>query len=305
MHSFGQIQGQSKYFRVIDTTVTGGESGFNYYGPADVEITGLTVEGTGYGVRAGQSSGAVNETAKLTISDSNLTALYPVWLRGDAPGTVTITNSNLEPTEDGQMIRDNANGTVNIIIDGATYVTTEAKLRTALGDPSVSAITLGNDIELSDWVVIGRPVKLDGNNKTIFGVKNNNGPVLHLNSDNIEIKHVTINSKELNSGITAGINIANGGHTGIVIDDVTFENTRFGVYANPKIDVTITNNIFKNLNNGIGIEGNGKIEANKFSEIKNNYVENASNNISSNSIIADNNFDTTPSIDGINIKPAQ
>jgi hypothetical protein len=265
------------------------------------------VDGTEYGVRAGQGSGTVNTLNTMTISDSELNAKYPIWLRGDAPGTVIITDSTLTPSDDGKMIY-NVAGTVNITIDGATYVTTEDQLKTALEDSSVSAITLGNDIEISeesDYIVIGREVKLDGNNKTIFGVKTKNGPVLHLDSDNIEIKHVTIKSKEINSDIHVGINIAGGGRTGIVIDDVTFENTGYGVYANPDSDVTITNNIFKNLNSGIGIEGNGKIEANEFSEIKNNYVENASNNISSDSIIAYNNFDTTPSIVGINIKPAQ
>lgn len=131
LHSLGQIQGQSKYFTVSNCTVTGGESGINYYGPSDAVITGLTVEGTGYGVRAGQSSGVVT-TATLTISDSNLNTLVPVWLRGDAPGTVTITNSNLEPTEDGPMIYDVAGGNVNITIDGAMYVTTEDELRAAV-----------------------------------------------------------------------------------------------------------------------------------------------------------------------------
>jgi len=258
-----------------------------------------------YGVRAGQNTTSpVNESNTMTISDSNLEAKYPIWLRGDAPGTVIITDSTLTASEDGEMIYNKANGNVNITIDGAAYVTTEEELRAAIADPSVSAIALGKDIELSDWVVIGRPVKLDGNNKTIFGVENRNGPVLHLNSGDIEIKHVTIKSEEFNSRITAGINIYHG-HTGIVIDDVTFENTRFGVYANPNSDVTITNCIFKNLSNGIGIEGKGKIKANEFSEIKNNYVENRSTYISTDDIIADNNFDTTPTIDGIYIKPAQ
>jgi hypothetical protein len=134
LHSLGQIQGQSKYFRVIDTTVEGGESGINYYGPADVEITGLTVEGTGYGVRAGQGSGAVNETAKLTISDSNLTALYPVWLRGDAPRTVTITNSTLVHTEGGERIKNDAG--VNVTVDGSDYITTEEEFRDVFPESS-------------------------------------------------------------------------------------------------------------------------------------------------------------------------
>ena len=229
------------------------------------------------------------------------------WLAADAGDNKTNADK-LEKvdvvTEDGKEILV-VEGSVgdSVETDDAVVVFTKKGLTDALAG-TAEVIELGNDIELSDWVVIGRPVKLDGNNKTIFGVENRNGPVLHLNSGDIEIKHVTIKSEEFNSRITAGINIYRG-HTGIVIDDVTFENTGYGVYANPDTDVTITNCIFKNLSSGIGIEGKGKIEANEFSKIKNNYVENASTNISTDDIIANNNFDTTPTIDGINIKPAQ
>jgi len=204
LHSLGQIQAQSKYFRVIDTTVEGGESGINYYGPADVEITGLTVEGTGYGVRAGQSSGAVNETAKLTISDSNLTALYPVWLRGDAPGTVVITNSTLEPTEDGPMIYDVTSGTVNITIDGkqvlADGLTYDAASDTyeisnanglVYANENLFNINLSNnkykllaDIDMSgvtDWISnVSQTThfELDGSGYKISGLKTTSGALL-------------------------------------------------------------------------------------------------------------------------------
>jgi hypothetical protein len=308
LHSLAQLTSVTGV-KVQDCNVIDAiEGGLNLQNSTNIVIDNLTVDGTEYGVRAGQGSGTVNTGNTMTISDSNLNAQYPIWLRGDAPGTVTITNSVLEPTEDGQMIRDNANGKVNITIDGAAYVTTEEELRAAIADPSVSAIALGNDIEISKPLgAIGKPVKLDGNNKTIFD-KTNNDNVLFLASDNIEIKHVTIKGKEDNSLVTA-INIEGGieEHTGIVIDYVTFENTGSGVYANLGGDVTITNSIFKNLDFGIGIGigVKGKIEANEFSEIKDNYVENSSEYISSESIIADNNFDTTPTIDGINIKPAQ
>jgi len=55
----------------------------------------------------------------LTISDSNLTALYPVWLRGDAPRTVTITNSTLVHTEGGERIKNDAG--VNVLEDPTVY----------------------------------------------------------------------------------------------------------------------------------------------------------------------------------------
>jgi hypothetical protein len=144
LHSLAQIRAQSKYFRVFNCTISDAEGGINYYGPSNAEITGLTVYGTEYGIRAGQSSGTINEST-LTISDSYLEAQYPVWLRGDAPGTVEITNSNLKASENGKMINNEANGTVNITIDGATYVTSEAELRTALGNASIGAIILGDE----------------------------------------------------------------------------------------------------------------------------------------------------------------
>jgi hypothetical protein len=310
---------------------------FGYAGAVtvnDLTLENVTVTGSQAGAFAGAGEGlTVNNCFLKGTNIINFTPTEETWngigaitgvlLRGtvyvtiDNGATVTLNRGDMT-TEVGCVYVDDLtghitsnkgtvtnNGTVEATGTIAYVVTTEEELRAALVDSSVSAITLGNDIELSDWVKIERPVKLDGNNKTIFGVVSNNGPVLHLNSDNIEIKHVTIKSKEFNSAITAGINIANGGHEGIVIYDVTFENTRFGVYANKLSYVTITNNIFKNLNAGIGIEGEGKIEENEFSEIRSRYVENASSTITNESIIADNNFDTTPLIDGINIKPAQ
>ena len=38
----------------------------------------------------------------MTISNSELNAKYPIWLRGDAPGTVIITDSTLTASEDGE-----------------------------------------------------------------------------------------------------------------------------------------------------------------------------------------------------------
>jgi len=305
LHSLAQLTSLTGV-TVENCTVDSASEGLNLQNSTNITITDLTVDAKDYGVRAGQSSAAeVNQTNKLTILDSNLKAKYPIWLRNDAPGTVLINDSELIPSTGGKMINNQAGAGVTIIIDGAVFVTTEAELKAALANKSVDAIILGDDIQLSNWVVIGRSVVLNGNDKTIFGVKNNNGPVLQLDSNGIEIKHVTIKSKGFDNDITAGINIANGGHGGIVIDDVTFENTRFGVYANKLSEVEITNSVFKNLNAGIGIEGEGVIIGNKFSKINSRYVENVSTNLNNESIIDNNEFDTVPVIDGINIRPAQ
>lgn len=134
LHSLGQILAQSKYLRVADCVVSSTESGINYYGPSDAKITGLTVYGSSYGIRAGQNSGTVLDSS-LTIADSHLEAQYPVWLRIGAPGTVVINNSTLTPIGDeGEMIHNVTNGSVNITIDGEVYVTSDADLRAALAD---------------------------------------------------------------------------------------------------------------------------------------------------------------------------
>jgi hypothetical protein len=226
LHSLGQITGQSKYFTVSNCTVTGGESGINYYGPSDAVITGLTVEGTGYGVRAGQGSGVVNETATLTISDSNLNTLVPVWLRGDAPGTVTITNSNLEPTEDGPMIYDVTSGTVNITIDGkqvlADGLTYDAdsdtyEISNANGlvyanenlfniNLSNNKYKLGADIDMSDvtdWnsnVSQTTHFELDGGGYKISGLKTTSDALLVPRSQyTVTIKNLTLENCEVNT----------------------------------------------------------------------------------------------------------
>jgi hypothetical protein len=70
----------------------------------------------------------------LTISDSNLTALYPVWLRGDAPRTVTITNSTLVHTEGGERIKNDAGA--NVTVDGSDCITTEEVFRVVFPESS-------------------------------------------------------------------------------------------------------------------------------------------------------------------------
>lgn len=100
LHSLGQINGQSKYFRVVNCTVTGGKNGINYYGPSDLSVDNFTFSGTGYGIRAGQSSGNLQDS-RLTIINSVLISngteddSYPVILRGDAPKDIEISDSKL------------------------------------------------------------------------------------------------------------------------------------------------------------------------------------------------------------------
>jgi len=127
LHSLAQLT-SVEGVTVKDCSVSVGEGGINLQNSTDITITNFTVDATGqesYGVRAGQSSGTVNTGNTMTISDSNLNAQYPIWLRGDAPGTVTITNSVLEPTKGGEMIYNVANGDVDITINGEPYVPTE------------------------------------------------------------------------------------------------------------------------------------------------------------------------------------
>ena|GEM_PF-6916910 len=77
-------------------------------------IRNFTVIGTNYGVRAGQSSGVDNGNATLTIESGSLTALFPVWLRGDAPRLATLADTELTALEGGEAIRNDAGAEVII-----------------------------------------------------------------------------------------------------------------------------------------------------------------------------------------------
>ncbi len=125
LHSLGQIQGQSKYFRVYDCEVTGGESGINYYGPSDLIVENFLFNGTGYGIRAGQSSGSL-QNSELIIIDSELVTIgsedekAPIVLRGDAPKEIEISNSTLI-NENGYAIYstvDNDGEDLKLVLDG-------------------------------------------------------------------------------------------------------------------------------------------------------------------------------------------
>ncbi|MGI6777439.1 MAG: Ig-like domain-containing protein [Acetivibrionales bacterium] len=274
LHSLGQIQAQSKYFRVIDTTVEGGESGINYYGPADVEITGLTVEGTGYGVRAGQSSGVVNETAKLTISDSNLTALYPVWLRGDAPRTVTITNSTLVHTEGGERIKNDAG--VNVLEDPTVYnkgletyyMTIQEAIDAAVvgeniievyprdyGTDSIEIIQregVNITLEAVGEVELKNQIKIDGQNRS-------------SGEESLTIKGFTFDFTDANGAVDI-ISAVKGEieSTNNYAHNITIENNVFK--GNPSVDVVAirTNGVFGleiKSSQGIGLHSLGQIQA--------------------------------------------
>jgi hypothetical protein len=90
--------------------VTGAEGGINYYGDGEAVISHFKVQAADYGVRAGQNDPNkelnVNTKAKLTIESSDITANYPIWLRGDAPATVEIRQTELRAIEGGTDIRD-------------------------------------------------------------------------------------------------------------------------------------------------------------------------------------------------------
>ena len=108
LHSLGQLH-VARGFTVENCTVTAREGGISFYGNGDAVITNLTVQGTSYGVRAGQSSGTVNANGTLTITSSHMSATYPVWLRANAPHSVTIVGSELSPLAGGTEIRIDAN----------------------------------------------------------------------------------------------------------------------------------------------------------------------------------------------------
>jgi hypothetical protein len=144
LHSLAQLTGVTGV-TVKDCNVIGAlEGGLNLQHSTDIKITKLMVDAQDYGVRAGQGSetGTVNENNTLTISDSELNAKYPIWLRNDAPGTVIITDSTLTASDDGEMIYNDANGTVNITIDGAVYVGDMDELLAALSNDAFETIYL-------------------------------------------------------------------------------------------------------------------------------------------------------------------
>jgi hypothetical protein len=115
LHSLGQLS-VAEGFTVENCTVVDGESGINYYGDGDAVITNFTADVKNYGVRAGQSTGSVNANATLTISSSRITAKFPIWLRGDAPHLVDISDGNtLMFPEGGKKIQNDAGDGVTII----------------------------------------------------------------------------------------------------------------------------------------------------------------------------------------------
>jgi hypothetical protein len=193
--------------------------------------------------------------------------------------------------------------------DSAYCVVTQKQLEDALKNPAIQNIILGADIHLSNYVTIPRPVVLDGNNKTISVGENPNGLLLYLKSDNITIRNINVKGPRYGTrvvGITVAHKDGGNGYTGIVIDNVTCEDARYGVYVNNKnSSVTITNSVFRNLNNGIGIDGAADIRGNEFSNISSNYIEvGAESTFSSEDYINLNSYDALPAIHRGSIKPA-
>jgi hypothetical protein len=142
LHSLAQLTSVNGV-TVENCTVDVSEGGLNLQNSTDIEINNLTVDGTEYGVRAGQSSGTVNTSNTMTISDSELNAKYPIWLRGDAPGTVVITNSTLEPTDDGERIKNDAG--VNVLEDPPVYNEIQKTYHMTIQE-AINAATEGDNI---------------------------------------------------------------------------------------------------------------------------------------------------------------
>jgi len=291
LFSLGQITSIPDELEVRDCDVTVSEGGINYTGAGNVTIEALKVVGELYGVRAGANNEVIYSGSKLVISGSDLEAKYPVIIRGAAE-TVTITDSTLTPIDDGEMINNVANGTVNITIDEAAYVTSEEELKTALANTSVKGIILGDDIELTEYVNLNnnKGLVLDGNGQTITTVYDGRNPCgLYLASDNITIKNVTITGES-----KVGIDTKRG-TKGLSIIDVTFKGMGIGFYANPDVEGTIEKCIFEYLGTGIGINGSSfSTVDNSFSNIRNMYLEIFGERTEEdiNEILGDNTFDS-------------
>ncbi|MGI6085495.1 MAG: S-layer homology domain-containing protein [Acetivibrionales bacterium] len=276
IHSLAQLTAVTGV-KVEDCDINAYNGGLNLQHSIDIEITGLTVKApmdvNSYGVRAGQdtTTGQVNESNTMTISDSNLEAKYPIWLRGDAPGTVIISNSTLKPSADGKMMNNVANGTVNITINGAVYVTSETELRAVLAE-DIKRIILGDDITLTKHVNLDKndSLEFDGNGNTItVEYDGTNRCGLYLASDNISIKNVTITGDPRVVGIDTKHDTK-----GFTIEDVTFKNISIGFYANPNVEGNIKDCHFEGLGIGIGYGSGASLEItdNSFEDI-NIYLE--------------------------------
>jgi hypothetical protein len=113
LHSLGQIH-VARGLIVENCQVTGAEGGINYYGDGEAVISHFKVQAADYGVRAGQSSGTVNQNAVLKISSSQFTATYPLWLRANAPHEVHLANNEFTALEGGEEIRNDAGDGVTI-----------------------------------------------------------------------------------------------------------------------------------------------------------------------------------------------
>jgi len=151
LHSLGQIQGQSEYFTVSYCTVTGGESGINYYGPSDLTVDHLIFSGSGYGIRAGQSSGSLQDS-KLTITNSELITNNtedgkgPVVLRGDAPKEVLISGTTLMSDKEYAIYSTVANGGEGLTLTLNGNFWGDAGFKSELIYGLGNAVIEGNDV---------------------------------------------------------------------------------------------------------------------------------------------------------------
>lgn len=208
LHSLGQLYVNG--VTVENCTVDVSEGGLNLQNSTDIEINNLTVDGTEYGVRAGQTSGTVNTSNTMTISDSNLNAQYPIWLRGDAPGTVIITDSTLTASEDGEKIRNDAVG-VNVLEDPTvynegleTYYMTIQEAITDLADGDTLTI-------LSDELILAEKILFKNNGITIQGQTDADGkPKTMIKGAGNEVEQFRIEGYNVTVRDLIFDNIANG-----------------------------------------------------------------------------------------------
>ncbi|MGI6747001.1 MAG: right-handed parallel beta-helix repeat-containing protein [Anaerovoracaceae bacterium] len=261
LHSLAQLTSVTGV-KVQDCNVIDAiEGGLNLQNSTNIVIDNLTVDGTEYGVRAGQGSGTVNTGNTMTISDSNLNAQYPIWLRGDAPGIVIITDSTLTASEDGEMIYNKANGNVNITIDGAAYVTSDAELAAALADTTIKTIILEGTF---DGFTVERGVKIEGGTINVGSIVNMPGNIpkgIYIKTNEaVEIDGVSFDGGSEGHAQRKGIVTETGYSPKVTITRSTFMNLPLGIYFNSAALGSIEGNTFSAIGYAaIGIDSDGSV----------------------------------------------
>jgi len=263
LHSLAQLTSVNGV-RVIDCSVSGGESGLNLNNSTNITISNLTVDGKEYGVRAGQSSAAgIVATNTMIISDSNIKAKYPIWLRNDASGTVVIISSKLTAIDDGIEILNDAGSSVLIDPpvynkDLNTYYTTVHEAVAAAEEGNTILISEG-DYELSETLVINKPITVQGVNKekvVLIGSTFIDNTVYLGNGATLKNVTVTRDNSEWNEAQNKNkqlINFYRSNGRVTTLEGCIITGGRNGVYINDKTDIVIKDNLINNNRTGIQI----------------------------------------------------